>query len=112
MVIRVLLRGLASILVQEHMEEDGDLFYARGHERPLPMRGCHLDGVVQVGQTILVQEYMENGDLFHAISEDMSGRFGWYRKKLPSGRAIPNTGMARRIALDTARGLFFLHSRK
>ncbi len=35
----------------------------------------------QVGQTILVQEYMENGDLF-------------------------------RIALDTARGLFFLHSRK
>ena len=71
-----------------------------------------LHGAAQVGQTILVQEYMENGDLFHAISEDMSGRFGWYRRKLPNGRPAPNTGMARRIALDTARGLFFLHSRK
>ena len=71
-----------------------------------------LSCALQVGQTILVQEYMENGDLFHAISEDVSGRFGWYRRKLASGRPIPNTGMARRIALDTARGLFFLHSRK
>jgi len=68
--------------------------------------------LMQVGQTILVQEYMENGDLFHAISEDMAGRFGWYRRKHPTGRPIPNTGMARRIALDTARGLFFLHSRR
>ncbi|CAK0785070.1 hypothetical protein CVIRNUC_008276 [Coccomyxa viridis] len=83
------------------------------------LRSCHdrnivqfLGACLQVGQTILVQEYMENGDLYHAISEDMSGRFGWYRKKLPSGRPVPNTGMARRIALDTARGLFFLHSRK
>ena len=67
---------------------------------------------VQVGQTILVQEYMENGDLFHAISEDMSGRFGWYRKKNAAGKPVPHTGMARRIALDAARGLFFLHSRK
>lgn len=67
----------------------------------------------QEGQTILVQEYLENGDLFHAIAEDtQSRRFGWYRQRLPSGRLAPNTGMARRIALDIARGLFFLHSRK
>ena len=78
-------------------------------ERPVSLRHA---GTLQIGQTILVQEYMENGDLFHAISEDMNGRFGWYRKKLPTGRPVPNTGMARRIALDTARGLFFLHSRK
>jgi hypothetical protein len=35
-----------------------------------------------------------------------------YRQKHPDGRSIPNTGLARRIALDVARGLFFLHSRK
>jgi hypothetical protein len=69
--------------------------------------------MVQEGQTILVQEYMENGDLFHAIAEDSAAqRFGWYRQRLPTGRLAPATGMARRIALDIARGLFFLHSRK
>lgn len=67
---------------------------------------------LQEGQTILVQEYMENGDLYHGLAEDTQGRFGWYRQKQPNGRPVPNTGMARRIALDTARGLFFLHSRK
>jgi hypothetical protein len=67
----------------------------------------------QEGQTILVQEFMENGDLFHAIAEDAHGRrFGWYRQRQPNGRPLPNTGMARRVALDIARGLFFLHSRK
>ncbi len=69
--------------------------------------------VGQEGQTILVQEYMENGDLYHAIAEDtQSKRFSWYRERLPNGRLAPATGMARRIALDIARGLFFLHSRK
>jgi hypothetical protein len=32
----------------------------------------------QEGQTILVQEYMENGDLFHAIAGDNGrGKFSW-----------------------------------
>ena len=32
----------------------------------------------QEGQTILVQEYMENGDLFHAIAGDQGrGKFSW-----------------------------------
>ena len=30
----------------------------------------------------------------------------------PNGKPVPNSGMARRIALDVARGLHFLHSKK
>ncbi|BDA51135.1 probable serine/threonine-protein kinase STY8 at C-terminar half [Coccomyxa sp. Obi] len=95
--------------------------YAEAFRREIfILRSCHDRNIVQFigaclqeGQTILVQEYMENGDLFHAIAEDtQSKRFGWYRERLPNGRLAPATGMARRIALDIARGLFFLHSRK
>ena len=39
-------------------------------------------------------------------------RLNRYRQRLPDGRPVPNTGMARRIALDVARGLFFPHSRR
>ncbi len=67
---------------------------------------------LQEGQTVLVTEYMENGDLFRALAEDAGGRFGWYRRAGPSGRPAPNTGLARRVALDVARGLFFLHDKK
>ena len=61
---------------------------------------------------MLVTEFMENGDLFRGISADSIGRFGWYRQTGPNGRLMPNTGLARRIALDVARGLFFLHDKK
>lgn len=61
---------------------------------------------------MLVTEFMENGDLFRGISADSIGRFGWYRQAGLNGRLTPNTGLARRIALDVARGLFFLHDKK
>ena len=55
---------------------------------------------------------MPNGDLYSAIRDDGIGRFAWTRKPGPSGRPLPNTGLNRRIALDIARGLHFLHSRR
>ncbi len=61
---------------------------------------------------MLVTEFMENGDLFRSIAADSTGRFGWYRCRGPNGRLVPHTGLARRIALDVARGLFFLHDKK
>ena len=33
------------------------------------------------------------------------------RRKARNGQFVPNTGMARRVALDIARGLHYLHSR-
>lgn len=32
--------------------------------------------------------------------------------QLPDGKPLPNSGMARRVALDVARGLHFLHAKK
>jgi len=32
--------------------------------------------------------------------------------QLPDGKPLPNSGMARRVALDVARGLHFLHTKK
>ena len=55
---------------------------------------------------------MPNGDLYSAIRDDGIGRFSWARRPGPSGRPLPNTGLNRRIALDIARGLHFLHSRR
>eukprot|EP00884_Botryococcus_braunii_P016058 jgi/Botrbrau1/3135/Bobra.0070s0107.2 len=83
------------------------------------LRSCHDRNIVQFlgahigeGNTILVTEFMENGDLFRCLQNDKMGRFSWYRRMGPNGKAAPMTGMARRIALDIARGLHFLHSRK
>ncbi|KAK9803523.1 hypothetical protein WJX73_002438 [Symbiochloris irregularis] len=51
-------------------------------------------------QTQLVTEFMAGGDLFHAMQSDRRrSEFNWY-----------NTG--RRVALDVARGLAFLHSQQ
>lgn len=55
---------------------------------------------------------MPNGDLYTAIRDDGIGRFTWTRRPGPSGRPLPNTGLNRRVALDIARGLHFLHSRR
>ncbi|KAI3429894.1 hypothetical protein D9Q98_010205 [Chlorella vulgaris] len=54
--------------------------------------GAHLGGA----ETRLVTEYMDGGDLLHNIA---AGRVSWYRR-------------GKKIALDVARGLVFLHSRR
>ncbi|KAL0034790.1 hypothetical protein WJX77_007383 [Trebouxia sp. C0004] len=65
---------------------------------------------IQRNQTMLITEFMEGGDLYHAIARDTLGRFAWYRRSAPDGPRL--AGLGRRIALDVARGLHFLHSRK
>lgn len=67
---------------------------------------------MQVGQTILVTEYLENGDLYKAINSQQGNRYHWYRMQTADSKPLPNSGMARRVALDIARGLHFLHTRK
>lgn len=81
------------------------------------LKSCRDHNIVQfVGaciqreQTMLITEFMEGGDLYHAIAKDNLGRFAWYRRSAPDGPRLP--GLGRRIALDVARGLHFLHSRK
>ena len=85
----------------------------------LVLRACHDRNIVafvgaslQAGHAVLVTEYMPNGDLLGAIESDTFGRFAWARRAGPGGRPVPGTGMNRRIALDVARGLHFLHSRR
>lgn len=75
---------------------------------------CFAEGIlcVQVGQTVLVTEFLENGDLYKAINSQQGNRYHWYRMQTPDGRPLPNSGMGRRVALDIARGLHFLHTRK
>lgn len=29
---------------------------------------------------MLITEYMEGGDLYHAIAQDNTGRFAWYKR--------------------------------
>ena len=70
-----------------------------------------LCACLQVGQPILVTEYLENGDLYKAINSQQGNRYHWYRMQV-DGKPLPNSGMGRRVALDVARGLHFLHTRK
>ncbi|KAL3140780.1 protein kinase activity protein [Trebouxia sp. C0010 RCD-2024] len=81
------------------------------------LKSCHDRNIVQfIGAclqpdcTLMVMEYLEGGDLYHAIANDSIGRFSWYKRDPVNGTKSP--GMGRRIALDVARGLHFLHSRK
>ena len=32
---------------------------------------------------MLITEFMEGGDLYHAIARDTLGRFAWYRRQVP-----------------------------
>ena len=62
---------------------------------------------------MLVTEFMEGGDLYQAIQADShkeARRFSWYRTS-PRGERRVN-GLGKRVALDIARGLSFLHGRK
>lgn len=54
---------------------------------------------------------MHNGDLYTAMAGDAGRRFGWARAHDPIGRPLPNSGLSRRVTLDVARGLTYLHSR-
>lgn len=51
------------------------------------LKSCHDRNIVQfVGAclqpdcTIMVMEYLEGGDLYHAIANDSTGRFSWYKR--------------------------------
>jgi serine/threonine protein kinase len=51
------------------------------------LKSCHDRNIVQfIGAclhpdcTIMVMEYLEGGDLYHAIANDSTGRFSWYRR--------------------------------
>ncbi|GAB4813247.1 hypothetical protein N2152v2_000293 [Parachlorella kessleri] len=83
------------------------------------LRDCRDRNIVQfVGaafdpscdQAMLVTEFMEAGDLWRALKwRDEQGRrvFGWYRRQVyRSGKK-----WGRKVALDSARGLHYLHSR-
>ncbi|KAK9834180.1 hypothetical protein WJX81_006227 [Elliptochloris bilobata] len=63
------------------------------------------------GVAVLVTDYMERGDLYQALAADGDRRFSWHCRRSRAGQVVPNTGLARSIALDVARGLHYLHSR-
>ena len=63
---------------------------------------------------MLVTALMET-DLARALKKDASmsgGRRILWQPLVRGGRAVPRMGLARRVALDVARGLAFLHARK
>lgn len=82
------------------------------------MRACRDKNLVSFvglclceGHPAIVSELMLNGNLYRALAGDAGRRFGWARAFDPVGRPLPNSGLSRRIALDVARGLTYLHSR-
>ena len=61
-------------------------------------------------------EYMEGGDLFNALHRDRKGNLTWYKRSTdpaaPRPAGPPEAGLGKRIALDIARGLHFLHTHR
>ncbi|KAK9864517.1 hypothetical protein WJX84_000430 [Apatococcus fuscideae] len=58
-----------------------------------------LGASLQRNKTMLVMEYLPNGNLWDALRADTQGKLGWY-------------GRGRRIALDVAAGMAYLHSKR
>ena len=59
------------------------------------LKSCHDRNIVQfIGAclqpdcTLMVMEYLEGGDLYHAIANDSIGRFSWYKRYDPLADAI------------------------
>lgn len=78
------------------------------------LKSCRDGNIVQFlgasqteSQTLMITEFMENGDLYSAIRKDSTGNLLWYKKDKGAGGGEP--GLGRQIALDIARGLHFLH---
>ena len=51
------------------------------------LKSCHDRNIVQFygaclqpDCTLMVMEYLEGGDLYHAIANDSIGRFSWYKR--------------------------------
>ncbi|KAK9843228.1 hypothetical protein WJX74_008928 [Apatococcus lobatus] len=70
------------------------------------LRACHsphiimfLGASIQENSTVLVMQYMPNGNLWHALANDVKKRFSWYNR-------------GHRVALDIAAGISYLHSKK
>lgn len=63
-----------------------------------PLRD-HAGALMEPGCTSLVMEFVPFGNLFQNIQNDMSHQVQWWQR-------------GKQIALDIARGLVFLHSRK
>ena len=70
---------------------------------------------MQPPRLMLVTEFMAGGDLFTALAKDRSEprRFSWSREPFSHNPQFPVkiNGLNKRIALDLARGVAFLHSR-
>ncbi|KAK9805399.1 hypothetical protein WJX73_000847 [Symbiochloris irregularis] len=72
-----------------------------------------LGACMQNNKLMLVTEYLEGGNLAIALERDRSTppKFSWYKE----GRASQERhvqGLNKRVAMDVARGLAFLHNRK
>lgn len=80
------------------------------------LKSCRDGNIVQFlgasqteHQTLMITEYMENGDLFTAFRNDTTGSLLWYRRDSSARDGVAEPGLGRQIALDIARGLHFLH---
>lgn len=75
----------------------------------------HQRAVIATERHFQSCRYLENGDLFNALHRERKANITWYRRSnnpsdpLP---AQPVPGLGKRIALDIARGLHFLHTHR